>query len=228
MFCWHLMAFGAANLGGQCRWMHKMAAPTRVQMREALLPRQAEMARDDHGREYLSRISPPKKRWEDDLKPPLWWDMFDMLVGTVFVLHVRNDKQTKNDTLGELSQSCEFFSGSPQKDQKSSGKMPPSSPILDYFILGRPIFKGEVLGLGRVVAPSLCQRTSGQVHQMSWHIFHMDSKGDAPTPRIKISLFTVTGWGGVLMDNPKMAQQMSERHRMSTLWSCALLASFEP
>jgi len=104
--------------------MHKMAAPTRVQMREALLPRQAEMARDDHGREYLSRISPPKKRWEDDLKPPLWWDMFDMLVGTVFVLHVRNDKQTKNDTLGELSQSCEFFSGSPQKDQKSSGKMP--------------------------------------------------------------------------------------------------------
>lgn len=124
MFCWHLMAFGAANLGGQCRWMHKMAAPTRVQMREALLPRQAEMARDDHGREYLSRISPPKKRWEDDLKPPLWWDMFDMLVGTVFVLHVRNDKQTKNDTLGELSQSCEFFPGSPQKDQKSSGKMP--------------------------------------------------------------------------------------------------------
>lgn len=67
---------------------------------------------------------PQKKRWEDDLKPPLWWDMFDMLVGTVFVLHVRNDKQTKNDTLGELSQSCEFFSGSPQKDQKSSGKMP--------------------------------------------------------------------------------------------------------
>lgn len=128
---------------------------------------------------------------------------------------------------GVVSKLRVFFRVPPKKIKKVPEKCP-SSPILDYFILGRPIFKGEVLGLGRVVAPSLCQRTSGQVHQMSWHIFHMDSKGDAPTPRIKISLFTVTGWGGVLMDNPKMAQQMSERHRMSTLWSCALLASFEP
>ena len=114
---WHLVLLtSAANVGECTRWQHRHGCRCGKHCCQGSR-RWPEMMEENTVPEY----SPQKKRVGRWFEPPLWWDMLDMLVDTLFVLHEKWQRN-KEWPFGKLSQSCEFFRGFPLKRAKQFRK----------------------------------------------------------------------------------------------------------